>query len=171
VDASFRLTFMHTTRTAEGMTVYRARELPLVRERAPALMRAWNVLHAIVPGSPLFGETPESLARADAELTLAVVGTDDTSHQTVHADHVWMNHRIVFGARLADVLSETPDGNVVLDLTRFDELEPTPATATFPYGIGATADPRPPAHIDASSPRAEPGGRPELAPPGPRGLA
>jgi hypothetical protein len=81
-----------------------------------------------------------------------------------------MNHRIVFGARLADVLSETPDGNVVLDLTRFDELEPTRATEACPYGTGATAL-DPPAPIDATAPRAEPAGKPELAPPGPRGLA
>ncbi len=68
VDATFRLTLMRTTRTGEGMPVYRIADLPLVR-----------------------------------------------------------------GARLADVLSETPDGNMLLDLRRFHDLSPTGATSEFPY--------------------------------------
>ncbi len=132
VDASFRLTLMRTVRTAEGMTVYRAVDLPLVREHAPALMRSWMVMHAIGPQSPLHGETAETLARSDAEITLAVTGLDETSLQPMHADHTWMHHDIVFGARLADVLSETPEGNVVLDLTRFHDLEPAPPGGGVP---------------------------------------
>ena len=39
---------------------------------------------------------------------------------------------IVFGARLADVVSETPDG-LTLDLRQFHELVPTPPAPGFPY--------------------------------------
>src|SRR5205823_969491 len=68
VDAHFRITLMRTTRTAEGVTIYRSWELPLVKERAPALSRAWMIMHRIVEGTPLHGDTRESLTTDEAEL-------------------------------------------------------------------------------------------------------
>lgn len=133
VDASFRLTMTRTSPTREGVAMYRTLDLPLVRDRAPALSRSWTVIHPLAGGSPLSGESPESLAAADAEVTLAVTGTDETSHQPVHAQHTWLHRSIVWGARLADVLSETPEGNVVLDLRPFHDITPTAPTAEFPY--------------------------------------
>jgi inward rectifier potassium channel len=122
VDTRFRLTFSRTTRTAEGVTFYRLEELPLVRTRAPALTRSWNVLHRIVEGSPLFGFDAGRLAEVEGELTLEVVGVDDTSLQAVHARHTWYPGSVAWGARLADVLSETPDGDMILDLRNFHEV-------------------------------------------------
>jgi inward rectifier potassium channel len=122
VGTEFRLTFTRTSTTAEGVTVYRLEELPLVRSRAPALSRAWNVLHRIVEGSPLHGYDADKLVQDSGELSLEVVGIDDTSLQPVHARHTWFAGSVAWGARLADVLSETPDGDVILDLRHFHEV-------------------------------------------------
>jgi inward rectifier potassium channel len=137
VDVGFRLTMTRTQRPAEGGVAYRTTDLALVRDRAPALARSWTVLHRIADGSPLAGETPESLAAQDAELTLAVTGTDETSLQAVHAQHTWVHTSVLWGTRLADVLSETADGDVVLDLRRFHDVEPAAAIPGFPYGLRA----------------------------------
>jgi inward rectifier potassium channel len=136
VATTFRLTLTRSTRTQEGMTIYRSFDLPLVRDRAGALQRSWMVLHRIDAHSPLAGDTPESLARDEVEVTLEVLGTDDTSLQPVFARHAWFASEILFGARLADVLTELPDGNIQLDLRRFHELEPTEPTDAFPYRHG-----------------------------------
>jgi inward rectifier potassium channel len=137
VDTVFRLDLTRTERTPEGVQIYRNVELSLVRSRAMALVRSWMILHRLEPGSPLAADSPASLAAADAELTLAVTGTDETSLQQVHAQHTWRDGSIVWGARLADVLAETPDGNVLLDLRRFHEVTPTAPIPGFPYGDGA----------------------------------
>ncbi len=142
VGATFRLTLMRTTRTSEGVVVYRTEDLPLVRDRANALARSWMILHRIDRGSSLLADTPESLDACDAELTLAVAGTDETSLQAVHAQHTWMHRSIVWGARLADVTSETPNGDLLLDLGRFHDLTPTEPTPEFPYGHGVSRSPR-----------------------------
>lgn len=139
VGAEFRASIMRTTRTAEGVTVYRAQDLALVRERAPALQRSWMILHRIVPGSPLHGDTPASLRSGEVEITLAVSGTDETSLQPIHAQHTWLHGSVVWGVRLADVISETPQGDLLLDLGRFHELTPTEPTRDFPYGGTAPA--------------------------------
>ena len=133
VDAAFRLSLMRTERTAEGVTVYRTVNLKLLREVAPALARSWMILHHIGPDSPLHGATPERLVMADAELTLAVSGIDDTSLQPVHARRTWNAQAAIFGARLADVVFETEDGGLLMDLRRFDDLVPTDETPQFPY--------------------------------------
>jgi inward rectifier potassium channel len=147
VGASFRASLMRTTRTAEGVTIYRAQDLELVRAHAHALARSWMILHRIDAASPLHGQTPASLAASDAELTVALSGTDDTSLQPVHAQRMWTSGSIVWGARLADVISELPDGDILLDLARFHEIEPTAPTEAFPYSADGLASP--PAHASA----------------------
>jgi inward rectifier potassium channel len=134
VDASFRLTLARTVRTAEGVDIFRSLDVPLVRSRAPSLSRAWMVIHVLAPGSPLHGDTPESLAASEAELTLEVSGVDEISGQPVHALRTWMAGAIVWGARLADVVSMMQDGNMVVDLRRFHDVTPTPRQPGFPYG-------------------------------------
>jgi inward rectifier potassium channel len=120
-------------RTLEGHVFYRMADLTLVRDRSVAVTRSWTVLHRVDEASPLFGATPESLAKDDAELIVSLSGTDDTSYQPVHARRTYEHTDVLWGARHADVLSETPDGNLTLDVRRFDEVEPTKPTDTFPY--------------------------------------
>ena len=124
VGTEFRLTFTRTAKTVEGTTVYRLEELPLVRSRAPALSRAWNVMHRIVEGSPLYGWDAETLAAMEGELQLEVVGLDDTSLQPIHARHTWFAGSVAWSSRLADVLAETPDGDMILDLRKFHAVVP-----------------------------------------------
>src|SRR5574341_1205070 len=67
VGATFRASLMRTTRTKEGVTIYRTEDLALARDRAPALSRSWLILHRIDGASPLHGEPPASRAAGDAE--------------------------------------------------------------------------------------------------------
>ena len=143
-DAHMRLTLSMTTTTKEGTRFYRSVDLPLVRDRAAALARSWNVLHRIDASSPLAGHTPASLKDADAEINISVSGVDDTSMQLIHARHLYEATSIAWGARLADVLSETPEGNLVLDLRRFHDLVPTEPIEAFPYRLSVTDPPEAP---------------------------
>jgi len=133
VNAQIRLVLVRTERTSEGATFYRMHDLKPTRERALSLSRSWNVLHTIDAQSPLAGETPASVAEKEVELQVMVIGIDDISMQTVHAAHRYFAKDIVWGARMADVLSETPDGHMLLDLGRFHDVEPTAPAPGFPY--------------------------------------
>jgi inward rectifier potassium channel len=133
VEAIIRVALVRTERTKEGMIFYRMLDLPLTRERSPALSRSWTALHPITPQSPLHGQSPASLAAAEVELFVTVVGVDDTSLQPVHARHRYPSEAIVWGARHADILSEDPDGTLVLDLRKFHHLASTEPTPDFDY--------------------------------------
>jgi inward rectifier potassium channel len=124
VEAMVRVAIVRTELTHEGKTFYRMTDLPLVRERIPSLSRSWTVLHVIDEKSPLFGETAESLAAKEAEITVSIVGIDDLWMQSVHATHRYMHTEIAWGKRHADVLSDEPNA-LVLDLRKFHDLEPT----------------------------------------------
>ncbi|HVV48216.1 MAG TPA: ion channel [Polyangia bacterium] len=133
VDAQIKVVMIRTEKTSEGKLFYRMLDLALTRQRALSLSRSWNALHVIDAQSPLFGETPGTLAAKEVELQVQVVGLDDATMQTVHAGHRYFARDIRWGHRLADVLSETPDGHLLLDLRRFQDIEPTEPTVDFPY--------------------------------------
>ena len=114
-------------------------DLQPTRERALSLSRSWNVLHTIDASSPLAGETPASVVEKEVELQVMVIGIDDISMQTVHATHRYFAKDIVWGARMADVLTETPDGHMLLDLRRFHDVEPTRADAGLPVSDASAA--------------------------------
>lgn len=133
VDAQIRAVAIRRETTSEGSTFYRMVDLRLSRDRALSLTRSWTAMHAIDEHSPFWKQTPESIDEHELEVQVMVVGLDDTSMMTVHAGHRYFAHQIRWGARHVDVLSETPDGTVVLDLTKFHDIEPTAPITGFPY--------------------------------------
>jgi len=133
LEATIRVSLVKTERLKEGPVFYRLVDLKLARDRSQAVARSWTVLHTIDEASPLFGVTPEDLARDEAELLASLVGTDDTSLQQVHARKRYTTSEIVWGARHADILSEDAAGNLVLDVRRFHDTEPTQPSEAFPY--------------------------------------
>jgi inward rectifier potassium channel len=141
INAEIRVVMMRTEITKEGTLFYRMHDLVLSRSRAPALTRSFTVMHPITPESPLFGQTPEALRTAEVELHVSVLGLDDTSYQPVHAQSVYTDSSILWGARLADVLSEDASGNVVLDLRKFHEVTPTVPQEGFPYPVAYAGAP------------------------------
>ncbi len=129
VDAQMRVVMIRTEILPEGGTFYRMLDLPLTRQRALSLSRSWNALHVIDPQSPLFGETAETLLAKEIEMQILVVGLDDITMQTIHAQHRYFAKDILWDHKLADVLSETPDGHLLLDLRRFHDVEALPGAS------------------------------------------
>ncbi len=123
-EATVRISLVRTERTKEGHVFYRLYELPLVRDRSPALARSWTIMHRIDEKSPLLGVDAAKMAADEIELLVTVTGMDDTSLQPVHARHTYYHDEIAWNARHVDILTET-EGGMVLDLRRFHDIEPT----------------------------------------------
>jgi inward rectifier potassium channel len=135
VEAQLHVVMIRTEHTREGLIFYKMLDLPLVRERSQAFTRSWTAMHSITKDSPLYGVTDEQMAKDELEFVVSLVGTDDTSLQPVHARRHYGHDEVIWGARHADVLTEQPDGSIVLDLRKFHDTIPTQATAEFPYGL------------------------------------
>ena len=124
VDARLHVVLSLTRVTSEGETFYKMHDLALVRDRMGAMRRGWAAMHVIDETSPLHGMDAEALAKAEAEIEVSLTGLDDVMMQTVHSLHVYDDQRIRFGHRFADTLRGLPNGDVVLDLNRFDVIVP-----------------------------------------------
>ncbi|HTP63479.1 MAG TPA: ion channel [Burkholderiales bacterium] len=133
VDAKIRAVYLRTERTGEGKAFYPMFDLELARSETLSLSRSFTVVHTIDEASPLFGETPETLVDREIELQVMVIGLDDVAMQSVHASHRYYARDIVWGARLADVISEITNSVLLLDLGRFHDIEPTEPTPDCPY--------------------------------------
>jgi inward rectifier potassium channel len=141
LEATIRVALVRTEITKEKTKFYRMYDLRLSRERSPAMSRSWTVLHPIDRDSPLFGATPESVTRDEIEIIANLVGTDDTSLQPVHARKRYQEQEIIWGARHEDILTETEDGTLVLDIRRFHDIRPTEPFEGFPYPAAGAALP------------------------------
>lgn len=135
MEATVRVVALKSELTREGDKVYRMYDLPLVRDRSPALMRSWTVLHVIDDKSMLYGATPESMDKDEIEIIVTLAGVDETSAQAHYAQKRYYVTDLKWGARHADMISDRDDGGIRVDMTRFHHIVPTKRTADFPYGL------------------------------------
>jgi inward rectifier potassium channel len=68
--------------------------------------------------------TAAHLAETEAEILCSIAGTDDVSYQPVLARHTYEHRSVLWGYRHVDILTETPDGSLLLDVSRFHDVEP-----------------------------------------------
>jgi inward rectifier potassium channel len=123
VEANIHVVLAKQEVTIEGDVVRRLYDLETTRSRSAMFALSWTAVHRIEEGSPLFGETRESLANTAPEIIVSIIGLDETFSQTVHARHTFKLDEMIWGARFADVLVLHPDGSRSVDYTRFDEIE------------------------------------------------
>jgi len=134
IDAMIRVVLTRTERTTEGVHMYRMYDLKLERERAPALSRSWTILHTITPESPLYRATPATATTDELEFIVSLNGIDETSGQTLHAGRTYdVEKDVRWGHRYADMVSPRPSGGFVVEMHKFDEVQPTEPTEGFPF--------------------------------------
>jgi inward rectifier potassium channel len=123
-DASAQLRLLYDDTTAEGMSLRRIVDLPLVRSQHPMFALGWTIMHVIDEASPLRSETAQSLRAKDATFILSVTGTDDTTGQVLSARTEYTSEDIHWNAAFPDLLEEAEDGTLYVDYSRFDRVEP-----------------------------------------------
>jgi inward rectifier potassium channel len=130
VDARASLLLVRNEREPDGELVRRAHDLPLMRGGTALFEHAWTAAHEIDHSSPLWGETAESLAAADAELLVTFSGYDERLLKLIHARHVYPARRLRWDSRFAPIATVLPDGRRALDYRRFHEVVPAEDTDT-----------------------------------------
>jgi inward rectifier potassium channel len=124
LDASVRVSMARQARSVEGVVMRRFEELKLVRERTSLFALSWTIMHKIDETSPLYGADSTMLYDDQMELVVLLSGTDETLADVIYARHAYGADDIVWGHRFVDVLSTTPEGVRIVDLTKFHDTEP-----------------------------------------------
>ena len=124
LEAQIKVSLVRNEITQEGNFMRRFYDLELVRRESPAFSLSWTVMHQINESSPLYNETPESLQEKIAELIVTLTGLDETISQTVHSRYSYISEEILWNMRFVDILSFTPDGKRVVNMSHFHDVIP-----------------------------------------------
>lgn len=123
-DASARLRMLRDDVTAEGYRLRRIIDLPLLRSEHPMFALGWTIMHIIDDSSPLYSETAESLSTSKAAFVLSLSGTDENTGQTLMARGEYSNADIRWNSTFQDILEEAPDGSILVDYGKFNDVKP-----------------------------------------------
>lgn len=124
VDARISVTVNRVETTADGGTVRRTHDLELTRYNNPNFIFAWTVIHPIVKGSPLYGQSLDQMMESDTFIGASVTGVDEVFNQTVYARNRYVAEDLRVGHDFVSILSRTDDGRRLIDYTHFHETEP-----------------------------------------------
>jgi inward rectifier potassium channel len=122
-EATVSVALVMDTTTAEGHHMRRVHDLKLVRDRQPMFGLSWSIMHVIDGSSPLHGldlRHPRNLVG----MVVTLMGHDGTYNQTIYARQLYEPSQLRPGHRFVDVVGQTGDGRLILDLTRFHDTEP-----------------------------------------------
>jgi inward rectifier potassium channel len=123
VEATATLSLVRTEVNPQGETFVRIHDLRLMRERTPVFALTWTLIHPIDERSPLHGKDAAQLAASGSRILVSVNGHDETMAASVYAGSSYEAEDIVFDGRFVDILRTTPEGERVVDLTRFHDIE------------------------------------------------
>jgi len=124
VEATVHVVAVFTTATREGKVFYKAVDLRLVRDRQVGMTRGWTLMHIVDEASPLYGADAARLKELEFELYIALTGIDDTTMQTVHAMHKYVDDQIRVDHHFEDTVLPLDNGEFVVDMTKFDAVVP-----------------------------------------------
>ena len=122
--ATAKLWLIRGEQTAERHYYRRYYQLALQRNENPVFALSWTIFHPIDETSPLYGASPEELAKADALLVLNISGLDDNSAQQLNARHSYAHDLIRWQHRYVDISSNADDGRLILDYAKFHDVRP-----------------------------------------------
>lgn len=92
--------------------------LPLERAKVNFFPTDWTIVHPLTEDSPLYNETPESLAASDSEFMIAIQGIDDTFADAVYVRHSYKSEELIWGAKFTPMIEDDGDEVYVLDLKK-----------------------------------------------------
>lgn len=125
VEATIKVYLMRDQVTAEGHSIRRIYNLPLISNQTPNFSLSWSVIHAIDQDSPLYRMTLDSLIKTNASLIVSLTGIDETVVQVVHARHVYGIKDILWDNEFVDIIHSTPDGHRYIDYEHFHDVLPS----------------------------------------------
>ncbi|MEZ4435288.1 MAG: low temperature requirement protein A [bacterium] len=138
IEASIRVVVICESTTAEGESMRRIYDLPLVRDNSPLFTLSWTVMHVIDERSPLYGISPEEMEERIVTFTVTMTAFDATYAQQTHARWLYHPADIRIGHRFVDILKSDEHGAMVLDYRVFHDTIADPAHPPV-WGPGTAA--------------------------------
>lgn len=124
VEAQLRLWVIAESMTAEGERYRRSVELQLHRSESPVFSLTWTAMHSIDENSALKDYLGKSEIEQQWHLLITFTGYHESLANQVYARHVYLPANVQQNASFVDIVTVTPDGGRIIDLTNFDKWIP-----------------------------------------------
>jgi inward rectifier potassium channel len=124
-DANARMMVLREVHTPEGHVMRRFTDLSLVRSFSPIMSLSWTLIHVIDETSPLWAKSVDDLNGEDVSIFVSIGGYDEAISAWVVDRKVYPADRIRYGHAFEDIMSDSEDGRIILDLTRFHATRET----------------------------------------------
>jgi inward rectifier potassium channel len=123
-QATARLWLFSLEHTKEREQLRRYYELALFHQEHPMFSLSWTLMHIIDETSAFRDMTPDKFAEVEGALVLNVGGVDDNSAQRLYARQIYSRQDIRWQHRYRDITSLSERGRLLLDYTKFHEVDP-----------------------------------------------
>jgi len=124
VEAQISVSVIRDEISSEGHHLRRVVDLPLVRNRSPMFTLSWVVMHPLDDNSPLADVDWDHPEDAIVLIVVTMLGHDATYGTTTHARHIYYPEHVRPKHRFVDVISQLDDGRLMIDYTKFHDIEP-----------------------------------------------
>ena len=124
VEAQLRLWLIAESMTAEGERYRRSVELPLHRSESPVFSLTWTAMHSVDHESALNEYLGQSAIERQWHLLITFTGYHESLANQVYARHVYLPKDVQQNATFVDIVTVSPDGGRVIDLTNFEKWAP-----------------------------------------------
>ena len=108
--------------TVDGFIKRKYYGLDLERSKVKFFAMSWTLVHPITEKSVLFGETMESLQASDAEILVAIEGTNDTFADPIYSRRSFLYNEIEIGKKFLPMTVPQED-YYLLDLNKLSDRE------------------------------------------------
>ena len=130
VEAQLRLWLIAESMTSEGERYRRSVELALHRSESPVFSLTWTAMHSIDESSALKDYLGNSALNGRWHLLITFTGYHESLANQVYARHVYLPRDVQQNATFIDIVTVSPDGGRVIDLTNFEKWVPNTSDRT-----------------------------------------
>ena len=124
IEANINLSILVDEISEEGHHLRKVYDLALERHTTPFFSLSWTVIHKIDKNSPLYKVDLNSKNSPIIAILATLTGHDGTYGQTIYARNTYYLDDIRENVRFKDVLSQLPDGRIMIDFEKFHQIVP-----------------------------------------------
>lgn len=131
IDVSANVSMSRNEENEQGAIARKYYNLPLERNAIKFFATSWTVVHPITEESPFYGQTPESIAKSDTEIIIAIQGTNDTNADPVLIRKSYRHNEFLWGKKFAPIISNN-DRHYIIDIDKIDDMVDKPLNKENP---------------------------------------
>ncbi len=123
-EASVKAVLLVSEKSPEGHSMRMQKDIQFVRSTSSFFILSWSVFHIIDEKSPFYGLKEADFVAQNIEMSVSVIGHDETFSQSVHSSGIYQSDDFVFNQDFEDILYSKNGRTNSIDYTKFDLFKP-----------------------------------------------